>query len=128
MESKATGGQSETWPDWARDYSADRGDLPPAIGRYQVRSLLGEGAFGRVFLAYDDRLGRHVAVKVPHRALVSNPDRVREYLGEARTLAALDHPHIVPVYDAGSQDEFPCFIVSKYVEGITLAAAEREAP
>ena len=43
-------------------------------------------------------------------------------------LASLDHPHIVPVYDAGSQDEFPCFIVSKYVEGTTLAAAERQAP
>jgi serine/threonine protein kinase/formylglycine-generating enzyme required for sulfatase activity len=92
-------------------------DLPPRVGRYRVLTLLGEGGFGRVYLAHDDQLNRQVAVKVPH------PDRVAEpeaYLAEARLVAALDHPHIVPVYDAGQSDA-GCFVVSKFVAGADLA-------
>src|SRR5208282_4670066 len=45
----------------------------------------------------------------------------KAYLTEARTVASLDHPHIVPVHDVGSTETFPCFIVSKFIEGSTLA-------
>ncbi len=92
------------------------------IGRYRVERLIGRGGFGLVYLARDEQLNRHVAIKVPHAELVSKPEDAEAYLAEARTVAALDHPHIVPVFDVGSTDDFPCFVVAKYVEGEDLAA------
>jgi serine/threonine protein kinase len=86
-----------------------------------VERLLGEGGFGRVYLAYDEQLQRLVAVKVPHDRVLGRPEDAGAYLAEARTAAGLDHPHIVPVFDVGSTADCPCFIVSKYVEGRTLA-------
>ena len=96
--------------------------LPQRIGRYQVESVLGKGGFGIVYLAHDDRLKRRVAIKVPHAHLVACPEDAKPYLTEARTVANLDHANIVPVHDVGSTDEFPCYVVSKYVEGTDLAA------
>jgi eukaryotic-like serine/threonine-protein kinase len=102
---------------------------PRRIGRYRVSRLLGEGGYGRVFLAHDDQLDRLVAVKVPNATMIANVKLADSYLAEARTLARLEHPHIVPVYDAGSAPEFPCYIVSKYVEGRDLAGQlEKERP
>src|SRR5262249_14256897 len=86
-----------------------------------VERLLGEGGFGRVYLAQDEPLQRRVAIKVPHRHRIGHPQDAESYLTEARTVAALDHAHIVPVYDVGSTAEFPCFVVSKYIAGGTLA-------
>jgi serine/threonine protein kinase len=107
------------WPPAdANALAADEYPLP--AGRYRVVRLLGEGGFGRVYLAQDDTLGRAVALKVPHRRLVTNAEDVAAYLQEARTVAGLDHPHIVPVYDVGVTPDCPCFIVSKYIEGSTL--------
>jgi serine/threonine protein kinase/formylglycine-generating enzyme required for sulfatase activity len=96
-------------------------DPPARIGRYQVIKLLGEGGFGRVYLARDDRLQRFVAVKVPHGHLVDRAENAEAYLAEARSVASLDHPNIIPVYDTGGTPECPCYIVSKFVEGDTLA-------
>ena len=98
---------------------------PSHIGRYRVEKLLGEGGFGRVYLAHDEQLQRFVAVKVPYRQLVSRPEDADAYLTEARTVANLDHPNIVPVYDVGSTADCPFFIVSKYIEGSTLAKRTR---
>lgn len=95
--------------------------MPRAIGRYGVVGLLGQGGFGVVYLAQDEQLGRLVAIKVPHARQVANPGDAEPYLREARTVASLDHPHIVPVYDAGSTPDCPFFIVSKHVDGSTLA-------
>ncbi len=103
---------------------------PERIGRYRVERILGEGGFGVVYLAHDEQLQRLVAIKVPHRSLLDQPQDAESYLAEARTLAGLDHPHIVPVYDVGSSPEYPCFIVSKYIKGTTLAqrlASDRPA-
>jgi serine/threonine protein kinase/formylglycine-generating enzyme required for sulfatase activity len=96
--------------------------LPRQIGRYRIERLLGNGAFGLVYLAVDEQLGRPVAVKVPHARFLPGRNQAELYLAEARTLASLDHPHIVPVYDVGSTEQYPCYIVSKYVEGIDLAS------
>src|SRR5262249_9171418 len=71
---------------------------PERLGRYRITGKLGEGGFGVVFKGYDDELRREVAIKVPHRTLVSRPEEAELYLTEARTVAALDHPNIVPVY------------------------------
>ena len=95
---------------------------PDRIGRYRVDRLLGKGGFGLVYLAYDEELDRPVTVKVPHAKLVSRPEDAEAYRREARTVANLDHPNIVPVHDVGSSDEFPCFVVSKYVDGTDLGS------
>ena len=84
---------------------------PQRIGRYRVERILGEGGFGIVYLAHDDQLKRPIAIKVPHRKLVARPEAAEAYLAEARTVANLDHPNIVPVYDVGSTENFPCFVV-----------------
>src|SRR5262249_37644017 len=101
---------------------------PRQIGRYLVQGLLGQGGFGVVYLAYDDQLERRVAIKVAHRVLVANPEDAGAYLREARIVAKLDHPNIVPVHDVGSSAVFPCFIVSKFLEGGTLARKMKAAP
>src|SRR5436853_3813852 len=73
-------------------------DLPTAFGRYQVRSLLGRGGYGTVYLGYDTQLNREVAIKVPNLRLSS--DKVeQQFLREARQLAQLKHPGIVTVFD-----------------------------
>ncbi len=94
---------------------------PPSIGRYRILRRLGQGGFGRVYLARDDDLDRSVAIKVPNPERVAGPADVESYLAEARALAKLDHPHIVPVYDVGRADDGLCFVVSKYVDGSDLA-------
>jgi serine/threonine protein kinase len=68
-------------------------------------------------LAHDDELNRAVAITVPHRERISRPEDMKAYLAEARTLASLDHPNIVPVFDVGSTDEGLGYVVSKYIEG-----------
>src|SRR3954454_11801368 len=102
---------------------------PRRVGRYIIEGVLGRGGFGVVYLARDEQLRRRVAVKLPHARLVSRPEDALLYLTEARTVANLDHPNIVPVYDVGSSDGCPCFIVSKFIEGSTLVAkVRREHP
>jgi eukaryotic-like serine/threonine-protein kinase len=91
------------------------------IGRYSILRRLGKGGFGEVFLAHDDDLNRPVAIKVPRPERVSQPEDIQAYLNEARILASLDHPHIVPVYDVGRTNDGLCFVVSKFVEGSDLA-------
>jgi serine/threonine protein kinase/formylglycine-generating enzyme required for sulfatase activity len=94
---------------------------PQRIGRYRVEKVLGQGGFGLVYLAHDDQLQRLVAIKVPHRNLVVRPEAAEAYLTEARTVANVDHPHIVPVFDVGSTKDCPCYVVSKYIDGTDLA-------
>src|SRR5262245_4271446 len=97
-------------PNRTRPYQATTVDEvaaepPQHIGRYRVESLLGQGGFGLVYLAHDDQLRRLVAIKVPHPERVTKPEDAQAYLTEARTVANLDHPNIVPVHDVGSTDE-----------------------
>ena len=113
-----------------RDDARPAGDevtrVPETIGRYRVVRLLGKGGFGAVYQAHDDDLDRPVAIKVPHPERVERPEDVEAYLTEARILASLDHPHIVPVYDVGRTDDGFCFVVSKYIEGSDLATRIKE--
>jgi serine/threonine protein kinase/formylglycine-generating enzyme required for sulfatase activity len=100
---------------------------PTHIGRYRIERLLGKGGFGLVFLAHDDQLQRFVAIKVPHPERVAQPEDAEVYLTEARTVANLDHPNIVPVHDVGSTEHFPCFIVAKYIDGTDLASRLKQS-
>jgi formylglycine-generating enzyme required for sulfatase activity len=97
-------------------------ETPARLGRYRVTAKLGEGGFGVVYRGRDDDLRRDVAIKVPHRCRVASPADAEAYLAEARILAGLDHPGIVPVYDFGRSDDGLCYVVSKFVEGRDLAA------
>jgi serine/threonine protein kinase len=102
------------------------GEQPSHIGRYRVERLLGEGGFGRVYLAHDDQLGRPVAVKVPRPERAAQPGYAESYLAEARILARLDHPNIVPVHDTGRTEDGLPFVVSKFIAGTDLAAVIRQ--
>jgi eukaryotic-like serine/threonine-protein kinase len=103
-----------------RPLDTPRGD-PSEIGRYRVIRRLGQGGFGRVYLAHDDDLDRPVAIKVPNPERVAGPRDAELYLAEARALAKLEHPNIVPVYDVGRTDDGMCYVVSRYVDGCDLA-------
>jgi serine/threonine protein kinase/formylglycine-generating enzyme required for sulfatase activity len=100
---------------------------PAYLGRYRVEKLLGEGGFGRVYLAYDEPLRRLVAVKVPRPDRAALPGYADAYLAEARILAQLKHPHIVPVYDVGQTDDGLPFVVSAFIPGFDLAHQLRHA-
>jgi len=97
------------------------------IGRYRLLRILGEGAFGRVWLGQDEELQRYVAIKVPTPERLRSSEDAETYLSEAQTLASLDHPHIVPVHDVGRADDGSVYIVSKFIEGGDLAQCIEEA-
>lgn len=94
--------------------------LPRQIGRFEIRQLLGEGAFGRVYLGFDPQLGRQVAIKVPHRKGLTPEFRDR-FLREARATALIHHPNVCPVHDVGTAEDLP-YMVMHYVVGGTLSA------
>ena len=88
------------------------------IGDYRLVSELGQGGMGAVYLAYDTRLGRNAALKfLPSR--FHSPERVLRLEREARAASALNHPHILTIYDFGQQNGRD-FIASEFVEGRTL--------
>jgi serine/threonine protein kinase/formylglycine-generating enzyme required for sulfatase activity len=103
--------------------------IPAAIGKYKVTRELGRGAFGIVYLAKDPQLDIDVAVKIPHSpsaATTKNQSTPRmsiaDYVREARIVARLTHPHIVPVMAAEYSSEFQYFVVTRFIPpGQTLA-------
>jgi serine/threonine protein kinase/WD40 repeat protein len=93
----------------------------PSLGRFRIHREIGRGAFGVVFHAYDPQLARDVALKVPRAEVLVTPELGGRFAQEARTAAGLEHPNLVPVYEAGQEGPI-CYIVSAYCPGITLAA------
>ncbi|MBX7083323.1 MAG: tetratricopeptide repeat protein, partial [Nannocystaceae bacterium] len=91
---------------------------PPSIGRYRVLARLGAGASGVVYAAIDPELDRKVAVKLLHDD-ASREDARAQMVREAKALARLSHPNVVPVYDAGEHDG-RVFVTLELVEGTTL--------
>jgi tetratricopeptide (TPR) repeat protein len=90
------------------------------VDRFVIRRELGRGGFGVVYLAFDSRLGREVALKVPHSGALIELELRQRFQAEAQTAAALDHPNIVSVHEAGESNDI-CYIVSAYCPGGTLA-------
>lgn len=100
---------------------------PSRIGRYEIKSPLGQGGMGSLYLAHDPNTNRLVAIKLLDATLNSAEFRER-FVREARALAAVNHPNIVSVYDTGEYEGAP-YIVMEYVRGETLAEViQRRAP
>ncbi|MGH7732648.1 MAG: protein kinase domain-containing protein [Gemmatimonadales bacterium] len=96
-------------------------------GDYEIRRELGRGAMATVFLARDVHLGRDVAVKVMSPALVSGHGTVERFLREARTVAALSHPHIIPIHLIRRRGDL-IFFVMQYVSGRPLDEVMEAGP
>ena len=93
---------------------------PLQFGRYTLLRELGQGAAGRVYLARDPELGREIAIKILDRGVAAQPERFRREMG---ILAALRHPNIVTIYDAGADDGRPYYAM-EYAPGRSLAEAK----
>ncbi len=97
------------------------------IGRYEIKSELGRGGMATVYKAYDPRFEREVALKVlPREMLHDEQFRVR-FEREAKTIAALEHPAIVPVYDVGEEEGQPYFVM-RYMTGGSLSDTIAKGP
>jgi phosphoserine phosphatase RsbU/P len=96
-------------------------DMPQQIGRYAIERVLGQGAFGAVYLGHDGQLKRPVAIKLPLLGgSVDDKESLQEsFLQEARQVAQVAHPNVVTVHDVGVHDE-ACYIVSEFLEGLDL--------
>jgi eukaryotic-like serine/threonine-protein kinase len=94
-------------------------DSGTKLGPYEIQSPLGTGGMGEVYRARDTRLGRDVAVKVLTKSFAHDPERLRRFEQEARSVAALNHPNIVGLYDIGAQNGRP-YLVSELLEGQSL--------
>jgi eukaryotic-like serine/threonine-protein kinase len=92
------------------------------LGRYEIRSKLGEGGMGEVYRARDEKLNRDVAIKVLPAELSQNVDRLNRFEQEAQAAGALNHPNILSVYDVGLHEGAP-YIVAELLEGEELREA-----
>jgi len=89
------------------------------LGRYEIRSKLGEGGMGKVYLAKDTSLDRLVALKILSPEIASDAQRMKRFVQEARLACNLNHPNILTIYEVGSAGGTH-FIAAEYVEGMTL--------
>jgi tRNA A-37 threonylcarbamoyl transferase component Bud32/Flp pilus assembly protein TadD len=94
------------------------------VGPYRIITQLGSGGMATVYKAYHAGLDRYVAIKVMHQALKEDPNFLARFQREARIVAKLEHPHIVPVYDFNEHDGQP-YLVMRFVEGETLKGCLR---
>ncbi|PCC66446.1 Serine/threonine protein kinase [Nannocystis exedens] len=100
---------------------------PASIGPFIVERKLGEGAMGVVFVGYDRKLERKVALKLVRRQLLGNPAVRERMIREAQAMARLSNPHVVQVYQVGDHDG-GIYMAMEYVEGETLSEWLRSAP
>ena len=91
------------------------------VGRYRVEEVLGRGGMGVVYRAVDQRLGRKVALKVLLPEYGDDPTFRARFLRESRTAASIDHPSVIPVFEAGDADG-ALYIAMRYVDGTDLGA------
>jgi serine/threonine protein kinase/WD40 repeat protein len=111
------------WPSSGIESASD--EFPRQLGRFQIEGVLGFGGFGIVYLANDTALGRQVALKVPRLMSLADPGLRERFRQEARAAAALDHPHIVPLYETGIEEGID-YIAAAYCAGPDLATWLKE--
>jgi hypothetical protein len=95
-------------------------EMPTAVGRFELRRILGSGAFGKVYRAFDPQLGREVALKLPLEDSVKTDDERRQFLKEARSAATINHPNVCQIHEVGEHGGRP-YIVMALVPGQSLA-------
>lgn len=94
-------------------------DAGTRLGRYEIRSQLGTGGMGEVYLAHDTMLDRKVALKILPPNLAEDSDRMGRFVREAKSASALNHPNIITIHEIGEIDGLH-FIATEYIEGETL--------
>lgn len=97
------------------------------VGAYRIVEQLGQGGMATVYKAYHAALDRYVALKVMHQAFKADSAFTGRFQREARVVAKLEHPHIVPVYDYSEHEGSP-YLVMKFIEGDTLKARLARGP
>src|SRR5262252_456640 len=97
------------------------------LGRYEIRSQIGAGGMGEVYLAQDTKLDRKVALKVLSPDLATNHDRMRRFVQEAKAASALNHPNILTIYEI-EETHSGHFIATEFIEGETLRERMRGVP
>ncbi len=97
------------------------------VGPYRIMEQLGQGGMATVCKAYHASLDRYVAIKVLHPAFKSDPNFLARFEREAKVVAKLEHPNIVPIYDFAEHEHQP-YLVMKYIEGETLKARLQKGP
>jgi serine/threonine protein kinase len=97
------------------------------FGRYEIKAEIGRGGMATVYHAYDPRFEREVALKVLPREMLHDPQFRTRFEREAKTIAMLEHPAIVPVYDFGEEDGQPYFVM-RYMTGGSLTERMRQGP
>ena len=100
------------------DFPGARGGRP--LGRFELLEEVGAGSFGTVYRARDPQLDRFVAVKIPRAGQLTGRADLDRFLREARSVARLRHPGIVPIHEVGEHDGLP-FLVSEYIQGLALS-------
>jgi serine/threonine-protein kinase len=89
------------------------------FGHYEIRSQLGAGGMGEVYLAFDTELDRMVAIKILPESLASDQNRLQRFIQEAKAASALNHPHILTIHEIGTTEKSR-FIATEFIEGETL--------
>src|SRR5881398_3586314 len=89
------------------------------LGRYEIRSQLGAGGMGEVYLALDTELDRTVAIKILPEPLATDQQRLQRFIQEAKAASALNHPHILTIHEIGNVGDSR-FIATEFIEGETL--------
>ncbi len=97
------------------------------LGRYEIRSKIGEGGMGEVYLAQDTKLDRKVALKILPADVAAEADRMKRFVQEAKAASALNHPNIITIYEIDETDSGH-FIATEFIEGMTLRERELKEP
>ena len=107
----------------ARDVPEDPYLGQEISGHIEIRQLVGIGAMGRVYRAFQKGIDRDVAVKILHRELSANPQLVSRFTREAKVASRLQHPNVVQVLLAGQLPDRALYMVMEYLEGLSLQSA-----
>ncbi|MDQ3820973.1 MAG: protein kinase, partial [Acidobacteriota bacterium] len=89
------------------------------FGRYEIRSQIGAGGMGEVYMALDTKLGRTVALKFLPSEVASDQKRMQRFIQEAHAVSALNHPNIITIHEIEQDAPVP-FMATEFIEGITL--------